>query len=54
MLDLIGNTAPFGFLIYWRNEVHTVIRLAGGTAQGIFYPMGNHTIAERMYRTSRP
>jgi hypothetical protein len=50
MLDLIQNEAPFGFLIYWRNDAHPVMRLAGDAAKGIFYLMGNHTIAERMYR----
>jgi hypothetical protein len=50
MTDLIDSTAPFGFLIYWKNDVRGVMRLAGDTAEGIFYLMGNHTIAERMYR----
>lgn len=50
MLDLIQNEAPFGLLIYWRNDVHPVMRLDGDAAKGIFYLMGNHTIAERMYR----
>jgi len=50
MLDLIVNEALFGFLIYWRNDVHPVMRLAGDAAEGIFYLMGNQTIAERMYR----
>jgi hypothetical protein len=49
MLELVDNAAPFGFLIYWRNDVSPVMRLAGDTAQGVFYLMGNHTIAERMY-----
>ncbi len=50
MVELIENAAPFGFLIYWRNDLRPVMRLAGDTAPGIFYLMGNHTIAERMYR----
>jgi hypothetical protein len=50
MLKLIENAAPFGFVIYWRNDVRPVMRLAGDTGQGVFYLMGNHTIAERMYR----
>jgi hypothetical protein len=50
MLELVDNAAPFGFLIYWRNDVSPVMRLAGDTAQGVFYLMGNHTLAERMYR----
>jgi hypothetical protein len=50
MLELIGKEAPLGFLIYWRNDLHPVMRLAGDTAQGVFYLMGNHILAERMYR----
>jgi Domain of unknown function DUF302 len=50
MLELVEKAAPFGFLIYFRNDVSPVMRLAGDTAQGVFYLMGNHTIAERMYR----
>ena len=50
MLKLIENAAPFGFVIYWRNDVRPVMRLAGDTGQGVFYLMGNHTIAERMFR----
>jgi hypothetical protein len=50
MLELIGNAAPFGFLIYWKNQAHTVMRLAGDMSPCIAYLMGNHTIAERMFR----
>ena len=50
MNDLIASAAPFGFLIYWKNDAHKVMRLAGDTAEGTSYLMGNHTIAETMYR----
>jgi hypothetical protein len=50
MNALIAGAALLGFLIYWKNDVHSVMRLAGDTARGTFYLMGNHTIAERMYR----
>jgi hypothetical protein len=50
MLDLIEKEAPLGFLLYWRNDLRPVMRLAGDTAQGVSYLMGNHTIAERMYK----
>jgi uncharacterized protein (DUF302 family) len=50
MLELIGAAAPHGFLIYFRNDVHPVMQLAGDTADCISYLMGHHTIAERMFR----
>ncbi len=36
MTDLIASTAPFGFLIYWKNQAHNVMRLACDTAKGPF------------------
>jgi hypothetical protein len=38
------------FLIYFRNDVHPVMTLAGDAADSVSYLMGNHTIAERMFR----
>lgn len=50
MLDLIDAAAPWGFLIYYKNDVNPVVQLAGDQASGVAYLMGNHTIMERMYR----
>jgi uncharacterized protein (DUF302 family) len=50
MLELIDASAPYGFLIYFRNDVHPVMDLAGDTQDCVAYLMGNHTIAERMFR----
>jgi Domain of unknown function DUF302 len=50
MLELIAESAPHGFLMYFRNDLHPVMQLAGDTADGVAYLMGNHTIAERMFR----
>ena len=50
MIEFIDAAAPHGFLIYFRNDVHPVMALAGDNADCISYLMGNHTIAERMYR----
>jgi uncharacterized protein (DUF302 family) len=50
MLELIEASAPHGFLIYFRNDVHPVMALAGDEAACVSYLMGNHTIAERMFR----
>ena len=50
MIEFIDAAAPHGFLIYLRNDVHPVMSLAGDNADCISYLMGNHTIAERMFR----
>jgi hypothetical protein len=50
MKRLIGDAAPFGFLIYFRNDVGPVMELAGDTSRCTAYLMGNHVIAERMFR----
>ena len=50
MVDLIDRSAPHGFLIYHRNDVHPVMALAGDGADCVAYLMGNHSIAERMFR----
>jgi hypothetical protein len=50
MVELIDRSAPYGFLIYFRNDVHPVMALAGDRADCVAYLMGNHIIAERMFR----
>ncbi len=50
MERLIGGAAPLGFLIYFRNEVSPVMQLAGDMSRCTAYLMGNHLIAERMFR----
>ena len=50
MDELIERSAPHGFLIYFRNDVHPVMALAGDSTDCVSYLMGNHTIAERMFR----
>jgi uncharacterized protein (DUF302 family) len=50
MVELIDRSAPHGFLIYFRNDVHPVMTLAGDRADCVAYLMGNHVIAERMFR----
>ena len=49
MIDLLAATAPLGFLIYHKMGTG-LMRLAGDTAYCVAYLMGNHTIAERMFR----
>jgi hypothetical protein len=43
--------APLGFLIYWRNAVSDMMSLAGDEWLCASYLMGNHTIAQQMYRS---
>jgi hypothetical protein len=43
-------SAPNGFLIYWRSDLTPLMSLAGDPAPCTAYLMGNHTIAEQMYR----
>lgn len=50
MLELIESSAPHGFLIYARNDLHPLMQAAGDDADCIAYLMGNHTIAEQMFR----
>jgi uncharacterized protein (DUF302 family) len=50
MEQLIANSAPHGFLIYFKNDLRPVMQLAGDTADCIAYLMGNHIIAEQMFR----
>jgi Domain of unknown function DUF302 len=50
MIQLIAQRAPHGFLIYFQSDLHPVMQLAGDNPQCIAYLMGNHTIAERMFR----
>jgi len=45
-----GASAPHGFLIFWRLDRAPVMSLAGDTTRCTAYLMGNHTIAEQMYR----
>ena len=43
-------SAPRGFLIFWRLDTTPVMSLAGNTTRCTAYLMGNHTVAEQMYR----
>ena len=42
--------APHGFVIYFSSDVTPLMGLAGDRGRCVMYLMGNHTIAERMYR----
>ena len=40
MNDLIASAAPFGFLIYWKNDAHKVMRLSRRHRRGNLLPHG--------------
>lgn len=51
VLALMRERAPHDFLIYWSSgDLRPMMALAGARQNCVEYLMGNHTIAERMYR----
>jgi hypothetical protein len=46
----VDSVAPYGFVRYATIDGAPVFAIAGHTARSIIYLMGNHTIAETMYR----
>ena len=50
MVALLDAAAPYGFFVYSRSDPHSVMRAAGDHADCLVYQIGNHVVAERMYR----
>jgi hypothetical protein len=50
VLRATAENAPHHFIRYWTTDAGALMRLAGNSARCSSYLMGNHTIAERMYR----
>ena len=50
MEKLIQSSAPHGFLFYSKNDAHPLMHAAGDDADCLWYLMGNHVLAERMFR----
>ncbi|TKA00629.1 DUF302 domain-containing protein [Actinacidiphila oryziradicis] len=50
VLELADINAPLGFMIYWRADVTATMAGSRSGWKSTEYLMGNHTIAERMYR----
>jgi hypothetical protein len=44
------GAAPYGFLRYGTIDATPIFGIAGHKARSVIYLMGNHTIAETMYR----
>jgi hypothetical protein len=45
-----AENAPHHFIRYWTTDAGSLMALAGDSPRCSSYLMGNHTIAERMYR----
>jgi len=50
ILSATGDNAPHDFILYWSHDFTALMRLAGDRGRCVEYLMGNHTIAQRMYR----
>jgi uncharacterized protein (DUF302 family) len=50
VLEAADENAPHGFMRFWSTDVGATMQLAGDAGDCASYLMGNHTIAERMYR----
>jgi hypothetical protein len=50
ILDATAENAPHDFIAYWSGEFTSLMGLAGDRGRCVAYLMGNHTIAQRMYR----
>jgi hypothetical protein len=50
MIELVNAAAPHSFFIYFKNDIGPVMRNAGHAGECVSYLMGNHVIAETMYR----
>ncbi|MDG4821783.1 hypothetical protein O7635_07945 [Asanoa sp. WMMD1127] len=46
----VEAAAPWGFLRYWSSDDGPLMRLAHDPGDCVVYLMGNHVLAERMYR----
>ncbi|MFV8163601.1 DUF302 domain-containing protein [Mycobacterium sp. 134] len=50
VVAVANQQAPHGFMRYFSMDVAPTMALSGSTWQATEYLMGNHTIAERMFR----
>jgi hypothetical protein len=50
ILQATADNAPHDFILYWSHDFTSLMSLAGDRGRCVEYLMGNHTIAERMYR----
>ena len=50
ILAATAQNAPHEFILYWSGDFTSLMSLAGDRGRCVEYLMGNHTIAQKMYR----
>lgn len=50
VLDATAENAPHDFIRYWSRDFTSLMALAGDRGRCVGYLMGNHSIAQKMYR----
>lgn len=50
VVEATAANAPHDFILYWSHDFMSLMRLAGDRGRCVEYLMGNHTIAQKMYR----
>ncbi|BCZ20731.1 DUF302 domain-containing protein [Mycobacterium senriense] len=50
VLEATAANAPHDFILYWSHDFSSLMGLAGDRGRCVEYLMGNHTIAQKMYR----
>ncbi|MFE3959201.1 DUF302 domain-containing protein [Nocardia sp. NPDC059091] len=50
VLEIAALTAPHGFMCYYRSDIGAAMAGSPSKGRATQYLMGNHTIAERMFR----
>ncbi len=50
VLEIAATNAPHGFMRYYTSDIAPAMAASGSPWQATQYLMGNHTIAERMFR----
>ena len=50
ILDATAENAPHDFILYWSHDFTSLMGLAGDRGRCVEYLMGNHAIAQKMYR----
>ncbi|MFJ8727168.1 DUF302 domain-containing protein [Streptomyces sp. NPDC003343] len=50
VLEATAENAPHDWILYWSHDFTSLMRLAGDRGRCVEYLMGNHAMAQKMYR----